>query len=58
MPGSKGTRAISQNLYLFAASQGLATVIRAWIDRGAIADGLGLNHDQQVLLSQTVGYPD
>ncbi len=50
--------AISQNLYLFAASQGLATVIRAWIDRGAIADGLGLNHDQQVLLSQTVGYPD
>lgn len=48
--------AISQNLYLFAASQGLATVIRAWIDRGAIADGLGLNHDQQVLLSQTVGY--
>ena len=49
--------AISQNLYLFAASQGLATVIRAWIDRGAIADGLGLNHDQQVLLSQTVGYP-
>ena len=49
--------AISQNIYLFAASQGLATVIRAWIDRGAIADGLGLNHDQQVLLSQTVGYP-
>ena len=49
--------AISQNLYLFAASQGLATVIRAWIDRSAIADGLGLNHDQQVLLSQTIGYP-
>jgi nitroreductase len=23
----------------------------------AIADALGLNHDQQVLLSQTVGYP-
>jgi nitroreductase len=49
--------AISQNVYLFAASNGLATVIRAWIDREAIADALWLNHDQQVLLSQTVGYP-
>ena len=49
--------AISQNVYLFAASNGLSTVIRAWIDREAIADALGLSHDQQVLLSQTVGYP-
>jgi nitroreductase len=49
--------AISQNVYLYCASSGLATVIRAWIDREAIADALGLAHDQQVLLSQTVGYP-
>jgi SagB-type dehydrogenase family enzyme len=49
--------AITQNVYLFAASYGLATVIRAWIDRAAIADALGLTHDQEVLLSQTVGYP-
>jgi SagB-type dehydrogenase family enzyme len=49
--------AIAQNVYLFAASFGLAAVIRAWIDREAIADALWLNHDQQVLLSQTVGYP-
>lgn len=49
--------AISQNIYLFAASNGLATVLRAWIDRGAIAGALGLDHDQQVLLSQTVGFP-
>lgn len=49
--------AITQNVYLFVASNGLATVIRAWIDRTAIADALGLTHDQQVLLSQTVGYP-
>ena len=49
--------AIAQNVYLFAAGNGLATVIRAWIDRGAIADALGLTHDQEVLLSQTVGYP-
>ncbi len=49
--------AIAQNVYLFAAGNGLSTVIRAWIDRDAIANALGLTHDQQVLLSQTVGYP-
>ena len=49
--------AISQNVYLFAASAGLSTVIRAWIDREAIANALGLTHDQQALLSQTIGYP-
>jgi nitroreductase len=54
---SAAAGAISQNVYLFAAGNGLSTVIRAWIDREAIADALGLSHDQQVLLSQTVGYP-
>jgi SagB-type dehydrogenase family enzyme len=49
--------AMAQNVYLFAAANGLGTVIRAWIDRDAIADALGLTHDQEVLLSQTVGYP-
>ncbi|MDT3680346.1 MAG: nitroreductase family protein [Burkholderiaceae bacterium] len=54
---SAAAGAIAQNVYLFAAGNGLATVIRAWIDRDAIAEALGLAHDQQVLLSQTVGYP-
>jgi SagB-type dehydrogenase family enzyme len=54
---SAAAGAIAQNVYLYAASAGLATVIRAWIDREAIADALGLDHEQQVLLSQTVGYP-
>jgi SagB-type dehydrogenase family enzyme len=54
---SAAAGAIAENVYLYAASAGLATVIRAWIDRAAIADALGLTHDQQVLLSQTVGYP-
>ncbi|MBX3271651.1 MAG: SagB/ThcOx family dehydrogenase [Sandaracinaceae bacterium] len=49
--------AIAQNVYLYCASAGLATVIRGWIDRDAIAQALGLGHDQEVLLSQTVGYP-
>ena len=54
---SAAAGAIAQNVYLFCASNDLATVIRAWIDRAAIADALGLTHDQQVLLAQTVGYP-
>jgi len=47
----------TQNVYLYCAANGLATVIRAWIDRDAIALALGLPHDHQVLLSQTVGLP-
>lgn len=54
---SAAAGAICQNVYLYAAAHRLATVIRAWIDRDAIADALGLTHDQQVLFSQTVGYP-
>jgi nitroreductase len=54
---SAAAGAITQNVYLFAAGHGLNSVIRAWIDRDAIADALGLAHDQQVLLSQTVGFP-
>lgn len=49
--------AIAQNVYLFAAASGLATVLRAWIDRDALTDALDLSTDHQVLLSQTVGYP-
>ena len=48
--------AIAQNVYLFAASAGLVIAIRAWIDREAIAHALGIPHDQEVLLSQTVGF--
>jgi nitroreductase len=48
---------MAQNVYLFCASAGLATVIRAWLDRDALAHAMGLNTDQQVLLSQTVGKP-
>ena len=50
-------RALAQAPEFSVAAGNLATVIRAWIDRAAIADALGLTHDQQVLLSQTVGYP-
>jgi SagB-type dehydrogenase family enzyme len=49
--------AMSQNVYLYCTSVGLATVIRAWIDRHALAQSMGLNDNQQVLLAQTVGRP-
>jgi nitroreductase len=54
---SAAAGAICQNVYLYAAANGLSTVIRAWIDRDAIAEALGLTHDHAVLFSQTVGYP-
>jgi hypothetical protein len=47
---------IAGNVYLFAASQGLA----AWFhncNKPALAAELKLRHDQRVLYAQTVGYP-
>lgn len=55
--GSVAAGAITQNVYLYCASAGLATVTRAWIDRGALSSAMGLEPDQQVILSQTVGMP-
>jgi hypothetical protein len=47
--------AMAQNVYLYCASAGLATVIRAWFDRTALSQAMGLEADQDLLLSQTVG---
>ena len=48
---------ISQNVYLFCASEGLSTVVRAMIDKQALAKAMKLREDQRIILSQTVGYP-
>jgi len=48
---------ISQNVYLFCASEGLATVVRALINREELAKKMGLRPDQHITLAQTVGYP-
>ncbi len=48
---------VGQNVYLFCASEGLATVVRAMIDRPALAKVLKLRPDQKITLSQTVGHP-
>lgn len=49
--------AISQNIYLFCASEGLATVVRGWVDHEPLAKALQLKPTQRVILAQTVGYP-
>lgn len=47
---------ISQNVYLFCASEGLGTVVRGLVDREALAKVMRLRSDQKVILAQTVGY--
>ncbi|MGB9907127.1 MAG: SagB/ThcOx family dehydrogenase [Candidatus Saccharicenans sp.] len=48
---------ISQNVYLFCASEGLATVVRALINREELAQAMKLRPEQKIMLAQTVGYP-
>ncbi len=49
---------ISQNVYLYCASEGLGTVVRGAIDREKLHEVLRLRPSQRVLLGQTVGYPE
>jgi nitroreductase len=51
------TGLIAENVYLFCASEGLATVVRASIDRDALAKELKLKPEQKIILAQSVGYP-
>ena len=48
---------ISQNVYLFCASEGLATVVRGTVDRPALAKLIKLCPEQRIIVAQTVGYP-
>jgi nitroreductase len=48
---------VSQNVYLYCASRGLATVVRAWVDRKPLAEKMGLAGDRYITMAQTVGYP-
>jgi SagB-type dehydrogenase family enzyme len=48
---------VSQNVYLYCASEGLATVVLGNIDRNGIAEALKLGANQKVVLTQPVGYP-
>jgi SagB-type dehydrogenase family enzyme len=48
---------IAENVYLFCASEGLATVVRGSVDRAALAAALKLSETKKIMLAQTVGYP-
>jgi len=48
---------IGQNVYLFCASAGLATVFRGSLEREKLGKALQLPGEQFVTFAQTVGYP-
>ena len=48
---------ISQNVYLYCASEGLVTVVRGLVDKPALSKAMKLRPDQKITLSQSVGYP-
>ena len=54
---SADTGYISQNVYLFCASEGLGTVVRGMVERKALAEALKLPDEKKIILAQTVGYP-
>lgn len=48
---------IAQNIYLYAASEGLGTVVHMTVDRPEVARILKLSSDQHIVMGQTVGCP-
>jgi len=48
---------IGQNVYLFCASEGLATVFRGAVDTPKLGQALKLPEQQFVTFAQSVGYP-
>lgn len=48
---------ISQNVYLFCASEELATIVLGLVDKPALEKKMGLRSDQKIILTQPVGYP-
>ncbi len=48
---------IAQNVYLYCASAGLATVIRGMVNRETLSKDMKLRDKQKIILVQAVGYP-
>ena len=48
---------MAENVYLYCASAGLATVVRAKFERPPLAAAMGLGPDHLITFSQPVGYP-
>jgi SagB-type dehydrogenase family enzyme len=49
---------ISQNIYLFCASEGLGTVVRGMVHRDTLSETMHLPDNQVIIVAQTVGYPE
>jgi nitroreductase len=47
---------VSENVYLYCSSAGLACVVRAYVDAPSISKLLNLKNSQKVILAQSVGY--
>ncbi|MDR3665744.1 MAG: nitroreductase family protein [Ignavibacteriaceae bacterium] len=47
---------IAQNVYLYCASQDFGVVVRAMVDKKALAEKLKLKPEQVIVLAQTIGY--
>jgi SagB-type dehydrogenase family enzyme len=57
MIGSIDAGHISQNVYLFCASEGLHAVARASVDKEQFAKAFELPDHMEVILGQTIGFP-
>jgi nitroreductase len=57
LTGVADTAVIGQNVYLFCASEGLATVLRASVPGERLAKRLNLAPTQAIYFAQSVGYP-
>ena len=53
--GIMTTAYISQNIYLFCASEGLGTVARGWFNAEEVHKDLNLKENQRVILVQPIG---
>jgi SagB-type dehydrogenase family enzyme len=54
--GAIAAGSMSQNVYLYCASENLGSVVRGSYDKTALAQLLKLNNDQEIILAQTVGH--
>jgi len=48
---------IAQNVYLYCASEGLAAVVRANLEKPPLAQKMGLRPEQHITLTHSIGYP-
>jgi SagB-type dehydrogenase family enzyme len=48
---------VSENVYLYCAFEGLATVVRVGFDKPTLGKAMKLRPEQRIILAQSVGYP-